>query len=390
MKNLVVTLLGCMVFASCTKTKMDQEVATTLPSDLQSCDFGFTSFNLVKRAPVNTITDDAIFKRPRSGGGGTTTPPPTGAGLIYLDFNGQIVTGTPWNTNGDITCAPANLTADEMSQVVSRVAGDYSPFNITITTDEALFNASTAKKMRVIITESWEWYGQTGGAAFISTLAVGSTIPCFVFSSLLGYSPRGIAEATSHESGHTIGLYHQSSYSGSTKTAEYNAGQGTGEIGWAPIMGNSYSKNLSLWHKGPTNTSASTIQDDVAMITTVVGTKTDDHSNAVSAATPLTSSIDALINSSTDVDYFSVNLAAASTITLTPFNFGLYNAGANLDLVLKIYNSQGILIATVNDALLLNAATVVTPGTYYVSVGTTSNAYTTIYGMLGKYNLRIN
>jgi len=365
---------------------MDQEVVTTLPSDLQSCDFGITSFNLVKRSPVNNNTDDAIFKRP----GGTSTPPPAGAGLIYLDFNGQTVTGTPWNTNGTITCAPANLTADEMSQVVSRVASDYSPFNISITTDEVVFNASTAKKMRVIITESWEWYGQTGGAAFIGTLSAGSTIPCFVFSSLLGYSPRGIAEATSHESGHTIGLFHQSSYSGGTKTSEYNAGQGSGEISWAPIMGNSYSKNLSLWHKGPTNASASTIQDDVAVINTVVGAKTDDHSNTVSAATPLSSSVDALINSLTDVDYFSVNLSAASTITLTPFNFGLYNAGANVDLILKVFNSQGALITTINDPLLLNAVTVLAPGTYYISAGIVSNAYTTTYGMLGRYNLRIN
>ncbi len=389
MKNLVIAMIGCIVFASCSKTKMDQEVSTTLPSDLQSCDFGFTSFNLIKRSPVNYNIDESLL-RGKPGGGGSTTPPPTGAGLIYLDFNGQFVTGTPWNGGASFTCAPANLTVDEINQVVSRVASDYSPFNITITTDEAVFNASTAKRMRVIITESWEWYGQTGGAAFIGTLAAGSTTPCFVFSSLLGYSPRGIAEATSHESGHTIGLYHQSTYSGTTKTAEYNAGQGTGEIGWAPIMGNSYSKNLSLWHKGPTNVSASTIQDDVAVITTVVGAKTDDHSNSVSGATALSSSVDALINNSTDVDYFSVNLLAASTITLTPFNFGLYNAGANVDLNLKIYNSQGTLIATVNDALILNAATVAAAGTYYISVETTSNAYTTTYGMLGKYNLRIN
>lgn len=386
MKNLVIIIIGCMVFASCSKSAIDQQVSTALPIDPQSCNFGITSFNLIKRSPVHSNTDDAIFKRP----GGTSTPPPAGAGLIYLDFNGQLVSGTNWNTNGDINCAPANLTADEMNQVISRVTNDYSSFNISITTDEAVFNASTAKKTRVIITETWEWYGQTGGAAYIGSLAAGSSNPAFVFSSLLGYSPRGIAEATSHESGHTIGLYHQSSYSGGTKTNEYNGGQGTGEISWAPIMGNSYSKNLSLWHKGPTNVSANTIQDDVAVITSVVGTKTDDHSNTVSAATPLSSTLDALINSSTDVDCFSVSLPAASTITLTPFNFGLLNAGANLDMVLKVYNSQGALITTINDPLLLNAATVLAPGTYYISAGTVSNAFTTTYGMLGKYNLRIN
>ncbi len=386
MKRLTIIIIGCIVFASCSKTGREPQVTTAFPIDEQSCDFGMTSFNLIKRAPVNYNTDESIFRRP----GGTSTPPPAGAGLIYLDFNGQFVTGTPWNGGASFTCAPANLTVDEINQVVARVASDYSPFNITITTDEAVFIASTAKKTRVIITETWEWYGQTGGAAYIGSLASGSGTPAFVFSSLLGYSPRGIGEAASHESGHTIGLYHQSSYTNNTRTAEYNPGQGTGEIGWAPIMGNSYSKNLSLWHKGPTNVSSGTIQDDVAVITTVVGTKTDDHSNSVSGATALSSSVDALINSSTDVDYFSVNLPAASTISLTPYNFGLNNAGANVDLVLKIYNSQGSLISTINDALLLNAATSLAPGTYYISAGTVSNAYTTTYGMMGKYNLRIN
>ena len=45
-----------------------------------------------------------------SGGGGTT---PTLANVILLDFNGEYVANTMWNVNGPITCAAANLTAEE-------------------------------------------------------------------------------------------------------------------------------------------------------------------------------------------------------------------------------------------------------------------------------------
>ncbi len=48
-----------------------------------------------------------------------------------------------------------------------------------------------------------------------------------------------------------LGLQHQSTYdSNCVKTAEYSPGQGSGEIGWAPIMGDGYYENLTTWHIG--------------------------------------------------------------------------------------------------------------------------------------------
>src|SRR5688572_7452443 len=40
-------------------------------------------------------------------------PPPPPAAAIYLDFNGGVVSGTFWNTNGDIICEPSGLTISE-------------------------------------------------------------------------------------------------------------------------------------------------------------------------------------------------------------------------------------------------------------------------------------
>ena len=326
-----------------------------------------------------------------TGGGGTPPPPPL-ANVILLDFNGQYVANTMWNVNGPITCAPANLTAEEAGLILQRVTTDYSPFNITVTTDEAVFNAANpSKRMRVVITESWEWYGQAGGVSYINSFTWGDNSPCFVFSSLLGYSVKKIAEACSHEAGHTLGLRHQSLYDANgVKLNEYNWGQGSGEIGWAPIMGASYNENLSLWHYGPNSLSATTMQDDVAKIAAIVGFVNDEYANTTASATALSSPRTGLINTSSDVDFFSVNINSTKTLSLTPANVGPNNDGGNLDLVLRIYNGQGTLLSTINDPLILNAGVILSAGSYYVSASTTDNQFTTSYGMLSKYTIGIN
>ena len=55
--------------------------------------------------------------------------------VIFLDFDGHYVTGTNWNVFGPIDCAPSNLNEQQITEVFNRVAEDYRPFNINITTD---------------------------------------------------------------------------------------------------------------------------------------------------------------------------------------------------------------------------------------------------------------
>ncbi|HEU4860670.1 MAG TPA: M57 family metalloprotease, partial [Chitinophagaceae bacterium] len=278
MKNLAIPCL--LLLAACSKS-IDQQHPSIINNEKETCSFGLSEFNMVKRPAINIEMSKG---KPgggggngsggsggsgNTGGGGTTTT--TTANVILLDFNGEYVTNTMWNVSGPITCAPANLNAEEAGVILQRVTTDFTPFNITVTTDEAVYNAANPlKRMRVIITESWEWYGQAGGVSYLNSFTWGSNTPCFVFSSLLGYSVKMIAEACSHEAGHTIGLRHQSVYDAAgVKLSEYNWGQGSGEIGWAPIMGASYNENLSLWHYGPNSLSATTMQDDVAKIAAV-------------------------------------------------------------------------------------------------------------------------
>lgn len=382
------------MLAACSKS-IDERPPFTINNEKEACSFGLSEYNMIKRPTINMEVGKG---KPVSGGGtgttggGGTTPPPILANVILLDFDGQYVANTMWNVNGPIPCTPANLTAEEAGLILQRVATDYSPFNIIVTTDEAVYNAANpSKRMRVVITESWEWYGQVGGVSYINSFTWGSNTPCFVFSSLLGYDVKKIAEACSHEAGHTLGLRHQSLYDATgNKLNEYNWGNGSGEIGWAPIMGASYNENLSLWHYGPNSLSATTMQDDVAIIAAVVGLVSDEYPNSTTGATALSGSKTGLINTSTDIDFFSVNITSTKTVSLVPANVGPNNDGGDLDLVLRIYNSQGILLSTVNDPLILNAGVSLSAGSYYVSASTTDNQFTTRYGMLSKYTIGIN
>ena len=177
---------------------------------------------------------------------------PASSAVLLLDFDGTIVEGTSWNGSGPIACAGSNLTPSQIRDVFNRVAEDYRPFTINVTTDSSVFLAAPSnKRTRVILTTSSSWYGSAGGVAYINSYSWGDNTPCFVFTALLGYNTKSIAEATSHELGHTLGLRHQSSYDAfCNKVSEYNSGNGSGEIGWAPIMGVSYYRNMTLWNYG--------------------------------------------------------------------------------------------------------------------------------------------
>src|SRR5262249_44133799 len=134
------------------------------------------------------------------------------------------------------------------------------------------------------------WTGGTyGGIAQVggySGSSAGNPVRGFVFPANLGNGNAWYTgEASSHESGHTMGLQHPSAYSGTTKTAEYQQGPGDGT---APIMGNSYNAQRGMWWYGLSSVSSTTYQDDMAVIgSNSFGFKPDDAGSTVSSAAPL-------------------------------------------------------------------------------------------------------
>ncbi|HZH63357.1 MAG TPA: zinc-dependent metalloprotease [Flavisolibacter sp.] len=325
---------------------------------------------------------------------------PASSAVLLLDFDGTIVEGTSWNGSGPIACAGSNLTPSQIRDVFNRVAEDYRPFTINVTTDSSVFLAAPSnKRTRVILTTSSSWYGSAGGVAYINSYSWGDNTPCFVFTALLGYNTKSIAEATSHELGHTLGLRHQSSYDAfCNKVSEYNSGNGSGEIGWAPIMGVSYYRNMTLWNYGANPFGCTSYQDDLSVITSKngIGYRNDDHAATNSGASPAsfisnTFTVEGLIEKPADTDAFKFTMAADGRFTLDalPYAIASGNTGSNIDLAVDLLNTAETVIGTYNPATTLGASidTQLTAGVYYIRVRGEGNSYAPNYASLGSYTL---
>lgn len=332
-------------------------------------------------------------------GAGVNTP------TIFLDFDGQTVISPYWNGGNPIFAQPTTLTNAQMIRVFNQVAEDYRPFTLNITTDSAAyFAAPLSKRMRIIVTTTSAWYGSAGGVAYIDAFNWGAETPGWVFSALLVNNDKRIAEAASHEAGHTLGLYHQSIYNStcSYKT-EYDPGVGTAgtETSWAPIMGYAYSRNLTLWNKGTSSKACTHIQDDIAVIASTwngVSLRTDEYGDTRSNSSNINFignqyAISGMITQSTDIDYFKLNLSQAGRLTLDANPFRAINTATlsspNIDLKVTIEKADGSQLSVHNplDAVKATFDTSLDAGTYYIKVNSTSNANTTNYGMIGSYNI---
>ncbi|MEQ1675532.1 MAG: T9SS type A sorting domain-containing protein [Chitinophagaceae bacterium] len=335
---------------------------------------------------------------------------PSATPVIFLDFDGHTVDGTGWNYDGPIVCAPSTLSNTQINIVFNRVAEDYRPFNVNITTDSTVYLAAPLnRRMRVILTATYEWFGATGGVAFPGTFNDGDDTPCFVFSSLFGGDslttrPKNVAEAASHEAGHTLGLYHQSTYNAScVRTAEYNAGTGVGEIGWAPIMGVGYYQNMTLWNLGPNPYGCNNMQNDLSVITNTdiwetngITFRTDDHASSFAASTTATFvnnqfNVNGVVENNTDQDMVKFTMLANGQFQLnaTPYSVGSNNSGSNLDMQVTLYSPSQTQLNVYNPGTLLSSIidTTLNAGTYYLKIEGRGNIYAPNYASLGSYAL---
>jgi hypothetical protein len=214
-----------------------------------------TSDGMARKAVAAAITVPVLNTRPGA------------KGVIYVDFDGESVSDPDWNGGRAINAAPMNFAADEVAQVLAISAQDYASFDVTFTTDRALYNATAVgARMRVIVTPTDTAAPGSGGVAYIDSWSGAGNggfktdAVCWVFNQ----SVRSVAEALSHELGHTLGLNHD----GQTNGNEYYTGHGGGmttPTSWAPIMGVGYSRRLVQWSKGE-YARANNTEDDLAII----------------------------------------------------------------------------------------------------------------------------
>ncbi len=330
---------------------------------------------------------------------------PSSSKVIYLDFQGHVVSGTVWNDsyNGgkDILAAPFSLDSDPttfnstelqmIQNIWKRVAEDYSPFDVDVTTEEpapdALIrssNSDTRYGVRVLITPTTIVSGY-GGYSYIGVFDDTSEYykTSWVFSSALANGEKYIAEACSHESGHSLGLHHE----GTTSGTVYYQGQGS----WAPIMGNSYYRNVTQWAKGE-YADANNREDQLqVMQNNGLSYYTDDHGNTAATATVLppggTFSSSGFIERNTDVDVFRfLSGAGAVSINVTPAPLG-----PDLNVLAELRDSNWNLIASSNLPNLGASISLAVPaGAYYLAVsgigsGDPVSTGFSSYASLGQY-----
>lgn len=324
---------------------------------------------------------------------------PGAVAVAYLDMDGQIVSGTNWAGGATITARGlvGTLSNAQMLEICNRTAEDFSPFNINVTTEESVFLAApSSSRIRCIITPDNEWYGSAGGVAYLNSFTWTGDTPCWVFSDMLSNSPRYIAEASSHEIGHTLSLRHDGRISPSEA---YYQGHGTGEVGWAPIMGVGYYKLLVQWSKGE-YLSANNLEDDLTRITSLngFGYRNDQIGGTIATATPLTRnngslSAKGVLETIGDLDTFGFSTSGG----LCNFSALGDSTSRNLDISLEVLNSNGVVVASANPDALTDASLSVTlaSGNYFLRVSGTGRGDPLLdgysnYGSIGQYTITGN
>jgi hypothetical protein len=310
--------------------------------------------------------------------------------VVYLDFQGGY---TPmW---GGIAYDPAGYGKAEIREIWQRVAEDFLPFNINVSTDLRAFqNAPDAMRQHVIITTTDTADTGAGGVSYEGSFDWSGDTPCWVFQ--LG-EPRFCAQACSHELGHTLGLFHEGQMVNG-RPSEYFYGHGDGDTSWAPIMGVGYSQNVTQWARGE-YIDANNSEDQLARIVSLnngVRYRADDAGETLATARYLdlysdfSASAEGVIETTEDADAFRFTTSGGDVyLRADPVSLG-----PNLALAALLYDSTGTLLVSNNpqSTLWADIRTNLPPGTYTFDVrgsGRGEPVYVgfSSYASLGYYSI---
>jgi len=337
--------------------------------------------------------------------------------VFFLNFEGETVTGDPWNVNSGVAtieALPAPRAGDDeyVRAIFERVVEDLAPFDIKITTDRSLYDATaTENRLQAIITPTKDAAPSAGGVAFLNSYASDLSDIVWVFN-LTEYAA---ATTISHEAGHAFGLRHDG-----TSLIEYYGGHNESYApGWGPIMGATFfggNKEVDQWSIGEYD-DANNNQDDVAIIANAAngfGFKDDDYADvftggaganvgALEDAGPDQAIGAGIIANSADKDVFGFSAAFSGLISIrvSPVDVegGDPTRGANLAVGTRILDSAGNEVATGLNIGLADLGSLVEAtldaGVYYLEVdgigrGDDPDTGFSDYGSIGQYTIDAN
>jgi hypothetical protein len=295
------------------------------------------------------VSTDSVMKLHSRPGAGYT---------IFLDFDGATLEKTAWNASSrsttmkagpyDTDGKPGKFAASEVDEIVDiwrRVAEDFAPFEVDVTTEDP--GKRGPNIAWILVTDSKAGgddmpEADAGSVAYINTMGSSITTyyaPAFVYSNNHG-STAGVAGAASHSTGHLIGLSHDVAASASGAS-------------WAPIMGLSHESKITQWSKGE---AAANPQDDIAILMGRMGMRNDDHDDSrydrgttlkVDAGGRIAdsgqgSANHGVIEDRDDIDVFTFGAGAGTLdILVAPRTTSADQSASNLDIQVSLYDANG-------------------------------------------------
>ena len=323
---------------------------------------------------------------------------PGAANCIYLDFDGETVSGTQWNTayNGgfDIVVTPEAYSAVEIQRIADIVAEDFRGYDVTITTDRLIYNSYPfANRHMNIVTPDQAWIQDDigfaiGGVAFLNTFGQAAPQdPSWTFNNTVAVA----AMTVSHEVGHSLNLTHDGTLT--VPGDNYYGGTPT----WGAVMGAPFNSTTVHWSQGE-YLDADNFQDDIATIETYLGFIPDDYGSSTLLPSPLITDVDGntafsgIISSDADVDIFQFDVSSGTaTFTISPTGAAETH---NFKGRGRILDANGGVVVDVSlpGTIPVNISQGLTFGTYFLEISAGTNGTWAAggyeeYGSIGAYSV---
>lgn len=347
---------------------------------------------------------------------------PSGNVDLYLSFVGALIPGASpfldsrvagrgdlalsgYDTDGD----PSNLSAAELleiEEIFERVAEDFRPFNVNVTTVRPLnLNDGEALQVNIggdgTIISSPDYFALTGAYSDGAVDNIAAVFP-EVYETGDVSDARNTAWRVSAAFAQMLGLDNHAEYDlGGARLSDRDPG--SAESG--PILGQPENSLRDIWVNAPNTVDSGTLQDDLALIDAAenIDYRTDDVGDNLGFATPITirtgdDIVNGVIGRNDDVDVWRFDtLATTATISVQGLNLidanpALDNPGSNLDPTLELVDGTGAVIALSDEAFVAGDPTsltasiteTLTAGTYFIRVSNRGE-----YGNLGEYSITI-